>query len=491
MIGFMPEPYPDELMYSVLSRYHKMSGHLVYRASAEELFKDPLARPDVEFVNRYTEELLRVLGVDMETLVREHTMFQAYGMFLSHERKKAAFISMIRMDGKHKNLLAIPTRKTVRTLRYCPVCVEEDRGRYGETYWHRSSQIQGLRVCPLHKCHLQPTEVILSGKATPAFITAEKCITGKKNSMGQQSVIENPSTIEMKLAQYIADVFQTEMDMDNRVSVGEFLHTQMEGTKYLSRRGEQRNMSELHRDFAGYYSKLQDNDFTEISQLQKVFTNDRYRLQDVCMLAMFLQIPVKELVNRKLPRIRQHERFEKEIKRLHADGEKYPTIARQLGASYDTVKAIGEGRYRKKHEENPIPGKKGGVKAKDWEILDKETLPLVQKAITEMWEDATQDNRPMRITTNAVVRKMGVPSKYFDKLPRCKKVIEKYTESYTMYWAREVVWAVQLLQKNGKVVCWKKVRELTNLNKKNFLSCLEYVDVFTDRETAALIQFLC
>lgn len=96
----------------------------------------------------------------------------------------------------------------------------------------------------------------------------------------------------------------------------------------------------------------------------------------------------------------------------------------------------------------------------------------------------------MRITPNAVVRNMGFPSKYFDKLPQCKKVIEKYTESYFMYWAREVVWAVQLLQKNGEVVCWKGIRQLTNLNRKNFLSCLMYVDKFTDHDTAALIQSL-
>ena len=484
MIGFMPEPYPDELLYSVLSRYHSQSGYLVYRACAEVLFTDPLARPDVEFVNRYTEELLRALDVDMETLVRNHTMFPAYAMFLPYKRKKAAFTSMIRMDGKHKNLLAIPTRKTVRTLRYCPVCVEEDRKRYGETYWHRSSQIQGICVCQLHGCYLKPTEVILSGKATPAFITAEKCIAGN------QKAVCCHDALKLKLAQYITDVFQTEIDMNNQVSVGEFLHTQMEGTKYLSRRGEQRNVGELYGDFMEYYRELQDNDFTELWQIQKVLTNDRYRLQDVCMLAMFLHIPAKELVNRKLPRIRQQERFEKELERLHAAGMNYHAIASQLGASYDTVKAIGEGRYRKKHDGKVLSVKKGGVKAKSWETIDKETLPLVQKAITEMWEDGTQNNRPMRITPNAVVRNMGFPSKYFDKLPQCKKVIEKYTESYFMYWAREVVWAVQLLQKNGEVVCWKGIRQLTNLNRKNFLSCLMYVDKFTDHDTAALIQSL-
>ena len=96
----------------------------------------------------------------------------------------------------------------------------------------------------------------------------------------------------------------------------------------------------------------------------------------------------------------------------------------------------------------------------------------------------------MRITPNAVVRQLGVPSKWFDKLPRCKAAIREHTESYPLYWGRAVVWAVQVLKKNGEVVCWKGIRKLTNLNRKNFLSCLMYVDKFTDHDTAALIQSL-
>nr|WP_296008572.1 TniQ family protein [uncultured Blautia sp.] len=485
MIGFMPELYEDELLYSVLSRYYARSGHLIYRAASEELFQNPKVRPDVLLVNAYKKEVIDVLGASMETLVRKHTMFPAYAMFLPYQRRKDAFHSLVRRDGKHNNLLAIPVRKKSKYLRYCPVCAERDRQQYGETYWHRTGQIQGVKVCPQHRCYLQATEVLVSGKATPAFTPAEEAIPET------QEVISCNNELELNLAKYIIEVFQSKIDMENQVSVGAFLHTRLENTKYLSLHGEQRNIGKLHQDFTKYYRDLQDNDFMELWQIQKVLTNDRYRLQDVCMLAMFLQIPAKELVNRELPKIRQHERFEKELERLHAAGIKYPAIARQLGASYDTVKAIGEGRYKKKHDGKILPGKKAGVKGKDWEKLDKETLPLVQKAITEMWEDVTQDNRPMRITTNAVVRKMGVPSKWFEKQPRCKKVIEKYTESYPRYWAREVVWAVQLLQKRGEFVCWKGVRKLTNISKKNFLSCLEYVNEYTDSGTVALIQFLC
>lgn len=341
MIGFMPELYEDELLYSVLSRYYARSGHLIYRAASEELFQNPKVRPDVLLVNAYKKEVIDVLGASMETLVRKHTMFPAYAMFLPYQRRKDAFHSLVRRDGKHNNLLAIPVRKKSKYLRYCPVCAERDRQQYGETYWHRTGQIQGVKVCPQHRCYLQATEVLVSGKATPAFTPAEEAIPET------QEVISCNNELELKLAQYIINVFQTDIDMENQVSVGEFLHMQMQRTEYLSLRGEQRNIGKLHQDFTRYYRDLQDNDFTELWQIQKVFTNDRYRLQDVCMLAMFLGVKPEKLVNRKLPESSQIEEFEQRIYQLHEQGMKYPEIAKMLGGSYDTVKCIGEGRYKK------------------------------------------------------------------------------------------------------------------------------------------------
>ena len=94
MIGFMPELYDDELLYSVLSRYYARSGHLIYRAASEELFQNPKVRPDVLLVNAYKKEVIDVLGASMETLVRKHTMFPAYAMFLPYQRRKDAFHSL-------------------------------------------------------------------------------------------------------------------------------------------------------------------------------------------------------------------------------------------------------------------------------------------------------------------------------------------------------------------------------------------------------------
>ena len=101
----------------------------------------------------------------------------------------------------------------------------------------------------------------------------------------------------------------------------------------------------FHADFMEYYKELPDNWFTEMWQLEKVLTNERTNFYEVCLMALFLQIPTNELVNRILPKKSKQQLFDAEIHRLHKQGLRYPEIANQLNASYDVVKSIGEGRY--------------------------------------------------------------------------------------------------------------------------------------------------
>jgi len=38
MVGFFPDPYPDELLYSVCARYHHRVRYRAHRATAQDLF---------------------------------------------------------------------------------------------------------------------------------------------------------------------------------------------------------------------------------------------------------------------------------------------------------------------------------------------------------------------------------------------------------------------------------------------------------------------
>lgn len=487
MTMYFPEIYPDELVYSWLARYYIKTGYVRYAFVAEELFQKKTVRPDIEFVNQYTTPALQAITekIPMQRIIEQHTMFPYYGRFLQKERRNQAYTEMIQTKGNYHNLLPMPKRKgnTDRYLRYCPVCAENDRKQYGEAYWHRIHQLQGVNICPIHKCYLINSAVRISGKTSPTLVAAESCVPENNNDI---AICQNH--IECKTAAYVTEVFQSELDLNCNITVGNFLHSRMENTPYRSVRGQQRNISLLHADFQEYYKKLLDNNFSELWQIQKVLSDDRINPYEVCMIAMFLNVSVADLVKMKLPEHTQEQRFDEQIYLLHEQGLKYPEIARLLGASYDTVKAIGEQRYKKYHKES---GKalKCGIKAYDWQQIDKNTLPLVRDAIVQL--QGTENDRPKKVTVFAVEKLLQLPSKRITSyLPKCKAEIEKHYETQEEYWAREVVWAVKCILREGNTLNWKHIRNLTNIRKQDLIRCIPYLLNYTDTDTVEKIKIL-
>lgn len=477
MISYFPAAYPDELLYSQLARYYVKSGYMAYTYAAEELYVSKIVRPDMEFVNVFTLDALRMISKDMtmEDVVMKHTMFPYYGRFLPLERRQRAFHALVSMQGNYHNLLPIPTRKSSsdRCLRYCPVCAEQDRQEHGETYWHRTHQMIGLVACPVHGCYLMNSSIIISGKMPPMLRSAEEVIPAT-------DMVTMACEIERCLAVYMGEVFQTNVDMQSDVAVGQFLHSRMANTKYRSTRGEQRNIKLFHSDFMDFYRELSGNWFTELWQIQKVLAGDRINFCEVCMLAMFLGVPVAELVNMNLPEKSQQQLFDEEVYRLHDEGLKYPEIAERLNASYNIVKAIGERRYGTYHRPPKVP-LKSGTKPQDWAQIDNATLPLVKDAIRQLQGDGT--TRPRRVTVFAVEKMLHLSSKKITLyLPRCLAEIRRHEESQEQYWAREVVWAANQLKVAGSPLVWRRIRELTNMRPENYRACLPYVPNYADEE---------
>lgn len=478
MLGFLPEIYPDELLYSLMSRYANRSGYLLYRAVAEELFCKPKELPNILFLNQYTDNVQSILtkNKSMDSLIQHHTMFNNYGLFLPIERKKEAYDSLLDGDRDYHQKLQMSKSGKEKTLKFCPVCAQYDLQNCSETYWHRSWQIEDIEICPIHHCYLQNTDISLRAKTSPAFITAEDIVPNNAD------IINSKNERQIELAKYMHEVFNQDTDFDNPVLVGEFLHSRLEGTKYLSPRGQQRNISKLQKDFVEYYKDLENNDFVEIAQIQKVFTNKSYKFKNICMLGMFLNIKPYDLVNRILPEHNQIDRFEKQIHLYHEQGMNYREIAEKLDASYDVVKMIGAGRYGASKKVKKQSHNKCGAKIKDWNNEDLQMLPKVKKIISDLWEDESKNNRPRRITTCAITQKLNVHSKQFEMMPLCKKEIKKYEESFPEFWAREVFWAVNYIHKNGYVLNWKQLRNLTNLNRKNYQKCIPFLGRFFDDE---------
>ncbi|WP_019553426.1 TniQ family protein [Propionispira raffinosivorans] len=486
MIAYFPAAYPDELLYSQLARYYTKSGYMAYSFAAEELFLSKTARPDMDFINCYTPAAVQAItrNISMEAVIEKHTMFPCYGRFLPRERRQKAFQSLVSMLGNYYNLLSIPQSKNgkVRCLCYCPACAAHDREQCGEAYWHRIHQIIGIHVCPVHRCYLMDSGVMISGKATPFLKTAEEMIPQS------ESCVFADHEIEIRVAAYMVEVFQADVDMDSCVTVGDFLHSKMANTQYRSVRGEQRNIALFHADFTEYYRNLSQNWFTELWQIQKVLTNDRVNFYEICLMAIFLGVTTDEMVHMELPEKTQQQLFDEAIYRLHEKGVKYPAIAKTLSAPYVIVKAIGERRYGTYHKPTKV-SLKSGAKPQNWNHIDENTLPLVKEAISQLQGDGT--TRPKKITTFTVEKILHLSSKKISLyLPKCLAEIHRHEESQEQYWAREVAWAAHQVEDTSDDLTWRKVRDLTNMRRRDFEACLPYISDYADGELAEQILHL-
>ncbi|MEW5961718.1 MAG: TniQ family protein [Chloroflexota bacterium] len=181
MIGYFPDPYPDELFYSLCARYSERMRYPSKAAVNQELFGYRRASANVDLPRRLgflTAALPPGHSCrDLNPLIDRHTLWPFYRPFLSVERQQAVLMAM-KGRGGHNPALRAGTAGTEiprpEWLRYCPACVAEDRRRFGEGYWHRLHQVVGVYVCPIHAVWLENSPVGVGWRrASAEFVPAE------------------------------------------------------------------------------------------------------------------------------------------------------------------------------------------------------------------------------------------------------------------------------------------------------------------------------
>lgn len=220
--------------------------------------------------------------------------------------------------------------------------------------------------------------------------------------------------------------------------------------------------------------------------MQKIFTKYRWDFYEICKIAYFLGISTDELTNPKLLRKSQTEIFNDQVAQLYAQGLGCHRIAKKMGCSSATVRKANQIKQKAEHDYSV----RKGIKKADWEQMDNDMLQQVWGVCEQIYHN--NGGRPGRVTEYAVCRALGFPNKRFDYLPQCRTVIQEYTEGYEVYWAREVVWCYQNLLENkeNNDICWRDIRDITNLRKANFIASFPYLDQFTDGVTADKIKAL-
>lgn len=153
--GVLPLPYPDELLYSVITRYHLRVNNSNPKLTVREVFGTENVIPTFDLLSHLDDlsQRSKTIKISSDQWIDEHTLYSYYAPFLPTERRKRLRRMMKSNDGSGIHMMVGITASSVDRngeLRFCPSCYEEDIKRFGEPYWHRTHQATGVMVCPNH-----------------------------------------------------------------------------------------------------------------------------------------------------------------------------------------------------------------------------------------------------------------------------------------------------------------------------------------------------
>ena len=113
-------------------------------------------------------------------LIINHTMFPFYAPFMPDKRAEKVFNVMCSNKGNSIHLetgIVASMISMPAFLRFCPQCIQDDKAKWGEAYWHRIHQIPCVMVCPIHGMPIYDSVVKIHefNKHTFVSVPADVC----------------------------------------------------------------------------------------------------------------------------------------------------------------------------------------------------------------------------------------------------------------------------------------------------------------------------
>lgn len=158
---FLPRPYPDELVGSLLHRAERQLG-IGREQLLMRLTEHPLSSHS--FLMTPYSGVAQAFGLSLEQFLSEHTVLPYMTAFMSTGERRRAISALVDAQG-HQGRTASLVRRSVNGqmwLRLCLSCVKEELKCFGESYWHRAHQVTGVGVCVKHDCELCVTALRIS-----------------------------------------------------------------------------------------------------------------------------------------------------------------------------------------------------------------------------------------------------------------------------------------------------------------------------------------
>lgn len=152
------KPYSDEILFSVLARYHNINGQIHTRPVLRDIYGVGHKKTSVDLPSSVGSIISHgIIDFTVEEIIEKCTHFPFYRPFLSESQVEDVYKLMSEDGGNAVHLISgimASVVKNSESLRLCPACLTEDIQNYGEPYWHREHQLPGMITCSIHENEL-------------------------------------------------------------------------------------------------------------------------------------------------------------------------------------------------------------------------------------------------------------------------------------------------------------------------------------------------
>ncbi|CAN7310675.1 TnsD family Tn7-like transposition protein [Paenibacillus sp. LjRoot153] len=155
-MNFFPNIYPDEILYSILARYHHLSGNLKVEKTMFDLYgvKCTQILDFPKITDRLVKNIPGKNNYSEQNFIRNHSLLPYFLPFLTPKSKQQVLQMMAsntRYHLIHSQVGYIAKSSISNHLKYCTSCLIEDLNKNGESYWRRTHQAPGNFYCLDHQ----------------------------------------------------------------------------------------------------------------------------------------------------------------------------------------------------------------------------------------------------------------------------------------------------------------------------------------------------
>ncbi|WP_374514459.1 TnsD family Tn7-like transposition protein [Niveibacterium sp.] len=151
----LPSWLPDESLFSLVSRTHRLWGYPLASTTASILFGHAHGGTHHDLPTRLDEFARRTAGLlgDAVSIGASRTMFRYYRTFLPADERGHVLDALRGPTVAHLKLrlgLLTSRFRAHHPLKACESCMREDADRHGSAYWHLAHQFPGVWTCTRH-----------------------------------------------------------------------------------------------------------------------------------------------------------------------------------------------------------------------------------------------------------------------------------------------------------------------------------------------------